>query len=79
MTTQERAAVSRQAPAALRTIPDPVAEPTISVERAAKVLGVGKDAVYAALERGDWPCIRVGRRVVIPTRRWLNAVHLDSA
>lgn len=62
--------------AADRTLPDPTTEPTISVGRAAKVLGVGKDAVYAAAERGDLPSIKVGRRVVLPTRKFLAATGL---
>ena len=54
------------------TIPDPKEEPTITVERAAAVLGVGRRTAYAAAERGELPCVRVGRCIRIPTARFLR-------
>jgi excisionase family DNA binding protein len=54
-----------------RRLPDPVAEPTITVDRAAAVLGIGKRAAYYAAERGELPSIRVGRLIRIPTARFL--------
>lgn len=64
------------APAVSRALPDPQLEPTIKVERGAAVLDVSLRAGYAAVERGEWPSIRVGRRIVLPTQRWLAAVGL---
>ena len=39
---------------------------TISVTAAAKVLGVGRNAAYAAAARGDIPVIRIGKRMRVP-------------
>lgn len=67
-----------------RELPDPATEPTITAKRWAEVLGVSTRAVLYAVERGEIPAIRVGRRVVIPTARALVASglapdHRDSA
>lgn len=61
-----------------RELPDPAAEPTITVPRAAAIIDVGIRSAYAAVERGEWPAIRVGRTVRIPTARWLAAVGLST-
>ena len=53
-------------------IPDPTREPTITVERAAAVLGVGRRTAYAAAERGELPSVRVGRCIRVPTARFLR-------
>jgi excisionase family DNA binding protein len=54
-------------------IPDAALEPTISVDRAAAILGIHKRTLYLAIERGDFrPVMRVGRRVRIPTARFLT-------
>ena len=42
---------------------------------AARMLGLGRNAVYDAIARGEIPVIRFGRRIVIPKRaleRMLN-------
>jgi excisionase family DNA binding protein len=56
----------------LRTIiPDPTTEPTMSADRAARILGVSGRSVYLACDRGEIPVIRVGSSVRIPTARFL--------
>ncbi len=60
------------------TLPDPSAEPTISVDRASRVLGLSDRATYAACERGDIPSIRVGRSVRIPTAQFLRKFGLTD-
>ena len=40
---------------------------TISVPEAGKLLGLGKDAAYAAAARGDIPVLRFGRWLRVPT------------
>ncbi len=40
----------------------------MSVSEAAKALGLSDDLIYALTERGDLPCLRFGRRKVIPRR-----------
>ncbi|MGH3679143.1 MAG: hypothetical protein ACRDT2_02490 [Natronosporangium sp.] len=62
--------------AASRTLPDPEQEPTLRVARCAEILDCGLRSAYDAIERGDWPAIRVGRAIRIPTARWLRAVGL---
>ena len=46
--------------------PEPQGRRTFTVREAAQVLGIGRDATYAAVQAGTIPSIRVGRRVVIP-------------
>ncbi|MEO7443050.1 MAG: excisionase family DNA-binding protein [Acidimicrobiales bacterium] len=41
---------------------------TLSVAEAAEALGVSDDLVYELTERGELPCLRVGRRKLIPRR-----------
>lgn len=52
-------------------IPDPTSTPTIGVPDAAKILGVSVRHAYAAVEAGEIPAIRVGKRIRIPTARFL--------
>lgn len=50
-----------------RSVIDEIAdEATISVERAAAVLGIGRTAAYEAARRGEFPTRRLGRRIVVP-------------
>lgn len=51
---------------------------TISVEQAAKVLGVGRTAAYEAARRGEFPTRKLGRRVVVPVPallEWLGVAQ----
>ena len=41
--------------------------PTLTVEEAAQILGIGRANAYAAAAHGDLPSIRIGRRVLVPT------------
>ncbi len=38
----------------------------VDVETAAKRLGIGRQAGYAAVRRGQIPALRFGRRLVVP-------------
>jgi excisionase family DNA binding protein len=38
----------------------------MSVEEAAVALGIGRTTAYLAIRRGELPCLRIGRRVVVP-------------
>ena len=41
--------------------------PTVfTVCEVAKILRIGKISAYQAIARGDVPCIRIGRRILIP-------------
>lgn len=50
---------------------------TLTVEEAAAALGISHALAYEAVQRGDIPCIRIGRRILVP-RSGLNRM-LDSA
>jgi excisionase family DNA binding protein len=42
---------------------------TLSVEEAARVLGVGRSLAYELARRGEIPAIRLGNRLVVPRVR----------
>ena len=39
---------------------------TVTVDEAAKLLGIGRTLAYEAVRVGDLPTIRIGRRILIP-------------
>ena len=39
---------------------------TMSVEEAATALGISRAFAYEAVVRGETPCIRIGRRILVP-------------
>lgn len=39
---------------------------TISVEEAAKVLGIGRNLAYDRVKTGEIPAIKIGRRLLVP-------------
>jgi excisionase family DNA binding protein len=48
---------------------------TLTVEEAAKRLGIGRNAGYVAAQTGELPTIRIGRRILVPVaalERMLN-------
>jgi excisionase family DNA binding protein len=51
----------------------------VSVPEAANLLGVSDDLVYELTERGDIPCIRLGRRKLIPRQAIDALVELAVA
>lgn len=55
-----------------RTMPDPVEEPTLSIARVAAILGVSPRTAHYAASRGELVTIRVGKRIVVPTRQFLS-------
>ncbi len=40
---------------------------TLTVEQAAKVLGIGRSTAYELVHTGAIPSLRLGRRIVVPT------------
>jgi len=48
-------------------LPDPNLRPTLSVEEAGELLGVGRSLAYQKAASGELPSIRLGRRLVVPT------------
>ena len=59
-------------------IPDPEAEPVISVEEAGQILGLKRSAAFDACRRGEIPSIRVGRRLLVPVARLRRLVGLSD-
>lgn len=53
-------------------LPSPTEEPTVTVERAARELGISRGSAYEAARTGDLPTIRMGRRILVPTARLLE-------
>lgn len=57
-------------------------ENRLSVDEVAKHLGLGQQAVYAMLEQGKMPGIRVGRRWIITRlayEKWEQSCGMSSA
>ena len=50
---------------------------TLTVEEAARLLGISRALGYELVARGQLPSVRLGRRIVVP-RRALDAL-LDAA
>ncbi len=64
------------------TVKLPLAEeqPTVKLwPTAADALDLGRTAAYAAVERGEIPVIRLGRRIVVPTAALRRMLQLDEA
>lgn len=38
----------------------------LTVEQAAEILGISRPTAYQAIERGEIPHIRIGRRILVP-------------
>ncbi|MCL4849623.1 MAG: helix-turn-helix domain-containing protein [Acidobacteria bacterium] len=41
---------------------------TLSVEEAARVMGIGRNSAYEAIRRGELPVVRLGRRLLVPQK-----------
>jgi excisionase family DNA binding protein len=52
---------------------------TITVPEAGALLGIGRDAAYAAAERGQIPTLRLGRNLRVPVPRLLELLGLPTA
>jgi excisionase family DNA binding protein len=50
--------------------------PTISVEHAAKLLGISRSTAYRAVAAGQLPSLRLGRRIYVPTAPLLTMLGL---
>jgi excisionase family DNA binding protein len=50
----------------------------LTVEQAARLLGISRGLAYSAARSGQLPTIRLGRRLLVPTARLLELVGADS-
>jgi excisionase family DNA binding protein len=64
--------------AAAVRVPDPETEPTVTVERAAALLGISRGQGYEGVRVGDIPSIKIGRRIVIPSAALRRLLELDG-
>lgn len=51
---------------------------TLTVPEAGKLLGLGKDAAYAAAQRGEIPARNIGRRLLVPTHALLHDLGMSD-
>jgi excisionase family DNA binding protein len=52
---------------------------TYTVEQAGQVLGISRAAAYEAVQRGEIPSLRIGRRIVVPRRPLDRMVGIEDA
>ncbi|MET3695338.1 helix-turn-helix domain-containing protein [Methylobacterium goesingense] len=45
----------------------------------AEMVGMSRNAVYVAIERGDVQAVRIGKRIVIPTAPVRKLLRIDEA
>lgn len=58
-------------------LPDPEAEPTISIPEAGAIFGLSRAASYEAARRGEIPTIPMGHRKLVPTAKLRAMLGLD--
>ena len=59
-------------------VPEATNQPTMQVDAVAKALGLSRAAAYNAVQTGEIPSIRVGRRIVVPTAAVRRMLLLDG-
>lgn len=55
---------------------------TLTIDEAAKELGIGRNNAYAAARRGEIPTIRIGKRILVlrePLKRLLAGSTIEAA
>jgi excisionase family DNA binding protein len=45
---------------------DPTQRLTLTVEESTRILGISRATAYEAVARGEIPCIRIGKRILVP-------------
>jgi len=60
-------------------VPDAATRPTVTIEEAARLLGVSRGSAYAAAHDGSLPTIRLGaKRLLVPTAALRRLLQLDG-
>jgi excisionase family DNA binding protein len=62
--------------------PDPLVQPTLSVEEVAELLGISRTLAYKAARNGELPVIKINTRFIVPTEallRWMDDTTPASA
>ena len=57
----------------LETLP-----PTVTVAEAGELLGISRRSAYRAVERGELPVLRLGRRLVVPSAKLLELLGVTT-
>jgi excisionase family DNA binding protein len=52
--------------------------PTLSIDEAAELCGIGRNAAYSAVHRGELPSLRFGRRYRVPTAPLLEMLGIED-
>jgi excisionase family DNA binding protein len=71
---RSRAGPSRSS---LGAAPDGVERLTLTVEEAAAMLGISRAGAYEAVQRGEIPSIKIGRRILVPRIALNKLVGID--
>ena len=51
---------------------------TVTVTETARLLRIGRNETYAAIERGEIPAIRIGRRILVPRAQLERLLGADD-
>lgn len=57
----------------------PCVRRTLTVEEAARILGISRSSAYAAANAGDLRVVRVGRRLLVPTQEIDRLLGTDQS
>ncbi len=52
---------------------------TLTIDEAAKLLGVGRNQAYEAARRGEIPTLRIGRRLLVPRAAFERMLNGEAA
>lgn len=52
---------------------------TLTADKAAKILNVSTSKIYEMARNPQFPCKKVGSRIIIPTRRFFHWLNDDSS
>lgn len=50
---------------------------TMKVEEAGRILGIGRNAAYEGVRRGEIPSLKIGGRILVPRRRLMALIDGD--
>ena len=48
---------------------------TLTIAEMSLTLGIGRNSAYEAVKRGDIPSVRIGRRILVPTKALENLLN----
>jgi excisionase family DNA binding protein len=59
-------------------MPNPTTRPTVTIEEAAKLLGISRSLAYEQARKGEIPVLRFNTRFVVPTAALLKLLGADA-